>query len=183
VELLFERVAGLDIGNATLTVCVRMPGPNGRRVSEVRTYPTMTRSLQAMRDWLLAKGVAIAAMESTSTYWKPAFYCLAEVMDAWLVNAAHIKAISRRKTDVKDAEWIAQLLECGPLSPSMVPARHPPATDVDPIPGAADGRPHPGDHAAGADGRGRLDQAPLGGGKPDQRLGSGDADRADRGGA
>jgi transposase len=65
--------------------------------------------------------VTIAAMESTSTYWKPAFYCLEEVMDTWLVNAAHIKAISRRKTDVKDAEWIAQLLECGLLNPSMVP--------------------------------------------------------------
>ena len=60
-------------------------------------------------------------MESTSTYWKGAFYCLEEVMEVWLVNAAHIKAISRRKTDVKDAEWIAQLLECGLLRPSFVP--------------------------------------------------------------
>src|SRR5919107_1500748 len=68
VEVLHERVAGLDIGKATLTVCVRTPGPRGRRVSEVRTYPTMTRSLQAMRDWLLERGVTIAAMESTSTY-------------------------------------------------------------------------------------------------------------------
>jgi transposase len=58
---------------------------------------------------------------STSTYWKGAFYCLEEVMEVWLVNAAHIKAISRRKTDVKDAEWIAQLLECGLLRPSFVP--------------------------------------------------------------
>src|SRR4051794_7190324 len=81
----------------------------------------MTRSLQVMRDWLLECGVTIAAMESTSTYWKGAFYCLEEVLEVWLVNAAHIKAISRRKTDVKDAEWIAQLLECGLLRPSMVP--------------------------------------------------------------
>ena len=76
MEVLFDRVAGLDIGKASLTVCVRTPGPGGRRVSEVRTYSTMTRSLQVMRDWLLECGVTIAAMESTSTYWKGPFYCL-----------------------------------------------------------------------------------------------------------
>ncbi|UOY03966.1 IS110 family transposase [Blastococcus sp. PRF04-17] len=100
---------------------MRTPGPNGRRVSEVRTYPTMTRSLQAMRNWLLERGVTIAAMESTSTYWKAPFYCLEEVMTTWLLNAAHIKAVPGRKTDVRDAEWIAQLLEHGLLSPSFVP--------------------------------------------------------------
>jgi transposase len=121
VELLFERVAGLDIGKATLTACMRIPGANGRRVSEVRTYPTMTRSLQAMRDWLVGNGVTIVAMESTSTYWKGAFYCLEEVMTAWLLNAAQIKAMPGRKTDVRDAEWIAQLLEFGLVSPSFVP--------------------------------------------------------------
>jgi hypothetical protein len=121
VEVLFQRVAGLDIGKATLTVCMRVPGPAGGRVSEVRTYPTMTRSLQAMRDWLVEYGVTIAVRESTSTYWKPPFYCLEEVMETWLLNAAHIKAVPGRKTDVKDSEWIAQLLEHGLLSPSFVP--------------------------------------------------------------
>src|SRR4051794_10356431 len=121
VEVLFERVAGLDIGKKTLTVCVRTPGPRGGRRAETRTFSTMTRSLQVMRDWLIECGVTHAAMESTSTYWKGAFYCLEEVMEVWLVNAAHIKAISRRKTDVKDAEWIAQLLEHGLLRPSFVP--------------------------------------------------------------
>jgi Transposase len=121
VEVLYERVAGLDIGKKTLTVCVRTPGPRGGRRAQTRTFSTMTRSLQVMRDWLLSEGVTIAAMESTSTYWKGAFYCLEEVLEVWLVNAAHIKAISRRKTDVKDAEWIAQLLECGLLRPSFVP--------------------------------------------------------------
>jgi transposase len=81
----------------------------------------MTRSLQAMRGWLLERGVTIAAMESTSTYWKAPFYCLEEVMTTWLLNAAHIKAVPGRKTDVRDAEWIAQLLEHGLLSPSFVP--------------------------------------------------------------
>jgi transposase len=121
VEVLFERVAGLDIGKASLTVCVRTPGPGGRRSSETRTFKTTTRALQVMRDWLLERGVTIAAMESTSTYWKGAFYCLEEVMEAWLLNAAHMKAVPGRKTDVKDAEWIAQLLEHGLLRPSFVP--------------------------------------------------------------
>ena len=81
----------------------------------------MTRSLQVMRDWLVECGVTIAAMESTSTYWKGAFYCLEEVLEVWLVNAAHIKAVPGRKTDVRDAEWIAQLLEHGLVRPSFVP--------------------------------------------------------------
>ena len=120
MEVLFERVAGLDVGKASVTVCVRMPGLRGRR-GETRTFPTTTRALAVMRDWLLACEVTIAAMESTSTYWKPVFYCLEEVMETWLVNAAHIKSVPRRKTDVKDAEWIAQLLECGLIRPSLVP--------------------------------------------------------------
>ncbi|MGY5891267.1 IS110 family transposase, partial [Blastococcus deserti] len=120
MEVLFERVAGLDIGKASLTVCVRTPGPRGRR-SETRTYPTTTRALEVMRTWLLERGVTIAAMESTSTYWKAPFYCLEEVLETWLLNAAHIKAVPGRKTDVRDAEWIAQLLECGLVRPSFVP--------------------------------------------------------------
>src|SRR3954465_721024 len=120
MELLFERVAGVDIGKASLTACVRTPGPRGRH-SEVRTFATTTRALEGMRDWLPSCGVTVAAMESTSTCWKAPFYCLEEVMEVWLANAAHIKAIPRRKTDVRDAEWIAQLLECGLIRPSFVP--------------------------------------------------------------
>jgi transposase len=120
VEVLFERVAGLDVGKASVTVCVRTPGPRGRR-SQTRTFATMSRSLEVLRDWLLANGVTIAAMESTATYWKAPFYCLEEVMEVWLLNAAHIKAVPGRKTDVRDAEWIAQLLECGLVRPSFVP--------------------------------------------------------------
>src|SRR4029453_10238776 len=82
----------------------------GRR-SETRTFKTMTGSLRVMRDWLVKWGGTIAAMESTSAYWKPPFYCLEEVMEVWLLNAAHMKAVPGRKSDVRDAEWIAQLLE------------------------------------------------------------------------
>ncbi|MGH3469586.1 MAG: IS110 family transposase [Thermocrispum sp.] len=122
MELLFERVAGLDVGKKSVTVCVRTPGTTrGRRHSATRTFSTMSRSLAVMADWLVENGVTLAAMESTSTYWQPVFYCLEERMETWLLNAAHMKAVPGRKSDVKDAEWIAQLLEHGLLRPSFVP--------------------------------------------------------------
>ena len=83
MEVLFDRVAGLDVGKVTLTVCLRTPGPSGRRRAETRTFKTTTGSLRVMRDWLVEAGVQIAAMESTSTYWKPPFYCLAEACWRW----------------------------------------------------------------------------------------------------
>jgi len=121
MEVLYDRVAGLDIGKASLTVSVRTPGARRGRHQETRTFKTTTGSLRVMRDWLVEQGVTIAAMESTSTYWKPPLYCLEEVMEVWLLNAAHMKAVPGRKTDVRDAEWIAQLLEHGVLTPSFVP--------------------------------------------------------------
>ena len=93
MEVMFDRVAGLDVGKETVTVCLRMPGPRGRRHAETRTFKTTTGSLRVMRDWLVEAGVSIAAMESTSAYWKAPFYCLEEVMDVWLLNAAHMKAV------------------------------------------------------------------------------------------
>ena len=71
MEVMFDRVAGLDVGKDSVTVCVRVPGPRGGRRSQTRTFKTTTGSLQVMRDWLLEEQVRIAAMESTSTYWKP----------------------------------------------------------------------------------------------------------------
>ena len=121
MEVLFERVAGLDVGKDSVTACVRTPGPRRGRHTETRTFKTTTGSLRVMRDWLLESGVTIAAMESTSTYWKPTFYCLEEVIEVWLLNAAHMKAVPGRKSDVRDAEWVAQLLEHGLLAPSFVP--------------------------------------------------------------
>lgn len=121
MEVVFDRVAGLDVGKASVTVCVRTPGLRRGRHAETRTFKATWGSLRVMRDWLVDSGVTIAAMESTSTYWKAPFYCLEEVMDVWLLNAAHMKAVPGRKTDVRDAEWIAQLLEHGLLAPSFVP--------------------------------------------------------------
>jgi transposase len=94
---MFDRVAGLDVGKDSVTVCVRTPGPRGGRRSETRTFKTMFGSLRMMRDWLIEADVTIAAMESTSTYWKPPFYCLEEVIVVWLLNAADMKAVPGRK--------------------------------------------------------------------------------------
>lgn len=126
MEVMFERVAGLDVGKASVTVCLRTPPPEGgdrrrrpQRSSETRTFKTTAPALRVMAEWLVANGVTLAAMEST--YWRPVFYALEEQMECWLLNAAHMKAVPGRKTDVKDAEWIAQLLEHGLLRPSFVP--------------------------------------------------------------
>ena len=82
MEVLFERVAGLDVGKDSVVVCVRTQAAHaGRRRGETRTFSTMSRSLGLMRTWLVEQGVTIAAIESTSTYWKPPFYALEEVMD------------------------------------------------------------------------------------------------------
>ncbi len=129
MEVMFERVAGLDVGKASVTVCLRTPPPTERvdrrrtprRSSETRTFKTTAPALRVMAQWLVANEVTIAAMESTSTYWRPVFYALEDRMECWLLNAAHMKAVPGRKTDVKDAEWIAQLLEHGLLRPSFVP--------------------------------------------------------------
>jgi transposase len=121
MDVLFDHVAGLDIGKKSVTVCVRGPGPGGRRVGQTRTFRTMSRSLEEMADWLVGQRVTLAGMESTSTYWKPVFYCLESRMECWLINAAHIKALPGRKTDVRDAEWIATLVEHGLVRPSFVP--------------------------------------------------------------
>ena len=121
VDVVVDRVAGLDIGKDSVTVCVRVTGTGARRVSETRTYSTMTRQIQRMADWLDECGVELAAMESTATYWKPVFYCLEEHTETWLLNAAHIKAVPGRKSDVRDSEWIARLVEHGLVSPSFVP--------------------------------------------------------------
>jgi hypothetical protein len=119
MEVLYDRVAGLDVGKASVTVCVRTPGARRGRHAETRTFKPTTGSLRVMRDWLVEQGVSIAAMEST--YWKPAFYCLEEVAEVWLLNAAPMKAVPGRKTDVRDTEWIGQLLEHDLLAPSFVP--------------------------------------------------------------
>ncbi len=121
MERLIERGAGLDVHRDSVAVCVRVPGPGGDRVQHVRTFGTTTEALITLRDWLEAHGVTHVAMESTGVYWKAVYYMLEENCVCLLVNAAHIKQVPGRKTDVKDCVWIADLLEHGLLRGSFVP--------------------------------------------------------------
>jgi transposase len=124
-EELIQRVAALDIGKAQLVCCVRVPNPDqpGKRLQEVRTYPTMTRSLLGLADRLRELGVTRVVMEATSDYWKPPFYLLeAHGLEVWLVNAKDVKHLpGRPKTDRLDAVWLAKVAERQMLRPSFVP--------------------------------------------------------------
>jgi len=126
-ELLVQRVAALDLGKAGLEACVRVPHPRqpGRRMQELRSYATTTAQLLEMAVWFRHWGVQRVVMESTSTYWKGAYYLLeAEGFECWLVNAREVKNVpGRAKTDRADAVWLARVAERGMCRPSLV---HPP---------------------------------------------------------
>jgi transposase len=122
---IITRVAALDIGKAELVCCVRVPDPRGgsRRVQEIKSYSTMTRSLQVMADRLMDLGVTRIVMEATSDYWKPPFYLLeAHGFEVWLVNARDVKNLpGRPKTDRLDAVWLCKVAERQMLRPSFIP--------------------------------------------------------------
>jgi transposase len=124
-EEIVARVAALDIGKAELVCCIRVPGQGRRskRLQEVATYQTMTRSLLVLADRLAELGVTRVVMEATSDYWKAPFYLLeAQGFEVWLVNAKDVKHLpGRPKTDKLDAVWLAKLAERGMLRPSFVP--------------------------------------------------------------
>ena len=124
-EEIIARVAALDIGKAELVCCVRVPDEDrpGRRLQEVVTYSTMTRSLLGMADHLRGLGVTRVVMEATSDYWKCAFYLLeAAGFEAWLVNAKDVKHLpGRPKTDKLDAVWLCKVAERQMIRPSFVP--------------------------------------------------------------
>ena len=123
MNVLIERCAGIDIGKDEVVACVRTPAPSGRgRRKQTRTFASFTGSLEAMADWFTAEGVTEIAMEATGSYWKPVWYVLEERPFAVkLVNAHHVKILPGRKSDVLDAEWLAELLEHGLLRGSFVP--------------------------------------------------------------
>lgn len=121
MDILHDRCAGLDVHKKTVVACARRVGADGAVENEVRTFGTMTADLLALLDWLKGQGVRHVAMESTGVYWKPIWHILEGSFALILVNARPLKKVPGRKTDVKDAEWIAQLLQLGLLSPSFVP--------------------------------------------------------------
>lgn len=123
MEVVHERCCGLDVHKKTVVACLVTPGRGGQTTREVRTFSTMTRELLALSNWLLAAGCTHVAMESTGSYWKPVYNLLEGSFELLVVNAQHMKAVPGRKTDVKDAEWIADLLRHGLLRPSFIPTR------------------------------------------------------------
>jgi transposase len=123
MEVVVARAAALDIGKKTVVACVRTPDESSGRTQQVRTFETFLDDLVALRQWLAAEQVTEVAMEATGSYWKPIWYVLEELEDVelLLVNARHVKQVPGRKTDVKDAVWLCQLLEVGLLRSSLVP--------------------------------------------------------------
>lgn len=121
MKVIYERCAGLDVHKKTVVACRIVPDGAGEGQMEVRTFGTMTEELFALADWLRAAQVTHVAMESTGVYWKPVFNILEGEFEVLLVNAKHIKFVPGRKTDVKDAQWIAELLQHGLLKASFIP--------------------------------------------------------------
>jgi transposase len=120
VQVIYERCCGLDVHKRTITACrLRWLGSEWQK--EIRQFGTMTKDLLALSDWLVSEGCTPVAMESTGVYWKPVYNILEGQMELVVVNAQHLKAVPGRKTDVRDAEWIAELLAHGLLRGSFVP--------------------------------------------------------------
>lgn len=122
MQRVLDRVCGMDVHRDSVAACIRVTdAQGGGREEIVTTFGTMTPDLLALRDWLAQHGVTHVAMESTGVFWKPVYYVLEAEFEVLLVNAAHVKNVPGRKTDVKDCQWLAQLLECGLLRASFVP--------------------------------------------------------------
>jgi transposase len=123
VDILYQRVAGLDLHKKTIVAEVRCRSTSGQLVTELRTFGTTTRQILQMADWLTSHGVTDVAMEATGVYWKPVWNILEGQFELWLVNPQEPKQVPGRKSDVRDCQWIAQLLQYGLLRKSFVPER------------------------------------------------------------
>jgi transposase len=123
MEVIYPCCCGLDVHKKSITACVLWAEAQGKSRKEKRNFGTFTHDLLRLADWLQESGVTHLAMESTGVYWKPVWNILAEQFEVLLVNAQHIKAVPGRKTDQKDSEWIADLLQHGLLRGSFVPPR------------------------------------------------------------
>jgi transposase len=123
MDVVHPRCCGLDVHKQTVVACILISSPTGQLRKTVRTFGTLTDELLALGDWLTCEGVTHIALEATGSYWKPVWNLLESRFDLLLANAQHIKTVPGRKTDVKDAEWIADLLRHGLLRASFVPDR------------------------------------------------------------
>lgn len=118
----YERCCGIDVHKRSITVCVVITNAEGQSEKETRTFETMTEDLAELAEWLNERAVTHVVMESTGVYWKPVFNLLDGRFEVMVVNAEHVKAIAGRKTDVQDAEWLADLLRHGLLRGSFIPS-------------------------------------------------------------
>jgi transposase len=121
MEPIVERCCGLDVHQGTVVACLLTGGAHQKARKEVRTFGTMTRDLMELRTWLVEQGCTHVGMESTGVYWKPVYTVLEGAFELVVGNARHIKNVPGRKTDVKDSEWIADLLRHGLIAKSFVP--------------------------------------------------------------
>lgn len=122
MQILHSCCCGLDVHKKQIVACLMFTDSAGRRQKEIRTFGTMTADILSFSDWLTSAGCTHLAMESTGDYWKPIYNLLEGLFEILVVNAQHIKALPGRKTDVRDAEWIADLLQHGLLRSSFIPS-------------------------------------------------------------
>ncbi len=123
LSVLYARCCGLDVHKKTVVACLLLTAASGRVSREVRTFATTTAGLLALADWLSRQEVTHVAMESTGIYWRPVFNLLEGSVQVILVNAQHMRAVPGHKTDVKDSEWLADLLRHGLLTASFIPPK------------------------------------------------------------
>ncbi len=121
MDQIHDRVAGLDVHRDSVTACCRHLGPKGGVVREKERFTTTTAGLEVLAAWLGERQVQLVAMEATGVYWKPPFYVLEDRFEVWLCNARHVKKVPGRKTDMSDAEWLADVAAHGMVRPSFVP--------------------------------------------------------------
>ena len=123
MQVVYERCAAIDVHQKTAVTTILISQANGHLQKETRTFATMTSDLLRLEEWLQELGVTLVAMESTGVFWHPIFNILEEGREIILVNAQHMKAVPGRKTDVKDSEWLADLLRHGLLQASFIPPK------------------------------------------------------------
>src|SRR5215207_5203051 len=121
MEQIHDRVAGLDVHRDVVAACVRVPGPRGKPSVHKQRFSSTSAGLAQLADWLTEHDVALVAMEATGVYWKVVYYALETRFVVWLCNAHHVKNVPGRKTDMSDAEWLADVAAHGMVRPSFVP--------------------------------------------------------------
>ena len=121
MDQIHDRVAGLDVHRDSVVACARHLGPRGGIVREKQQFAATTAGLRLLASWLGERQAELVAMEATGVYWKPVYYALEHDFTVWVCNARHVKKVPGRKTDLSDAEWLADVAAHGMVRPSFVP--------------------------------------------------------------